>query len=68
MIRCGHEVAQWVGALCSKPEGRGFGYRGCHWNFALTSSFRPYNGSGVDSANDRNEHYVYCVEVKAADA
>jgi hypothetical protein len=25
-----------VGALRYKPEGRGFNFRWCHWNFSLT--------------------------------
>ena len=29
-------VAQLVEALCYKPEGRGFDYHWCHWNFSLT--------------------------------
>jgi hypothetical protein len=29
-------VAQLVEALCYKPEGCGFDYRWCHWNFSLT--------------------------------
>ena len=32
----GHAVAQWVEALRYKPEGRGFNYQWCHWNFSLT--------------------------------
>jgi hypothetical protein len=37
-IHCdsGHAVAQLVEALCYKPEGRGFDFRWCHWNFSLT--------------------------------
>jgi len=30
------------------PEGRGFDSQWCHWNFSLTSSFRPRYGPGVD--------------------
>jgi hypothetical protein len=29
-------VAQLVEALRYKPEGRGFDFRWCHWNFSLT--------------------------------
>jgi hypothetical protein len=29
-------VAQLVGALCYKPEDRGFDSRWCQWNFSLT--------------------------------
>jgi hypothetical protein len=32
----GHAVAQLVEALRYKPEGRGFDFRLCHWNFSLT--------------------------------
>jgi hypothetical protein len=31
-----HAVAQLVEALRYKPEGRGFDYRWCYWNFSLT--------------------------------
>ena len=30
-----HVVAQLVEALRYKPEGRGFDFRWCHWNFSL---------------------------------
>ena len=32
----GQEVVQVVEALRYTPEGRGFDYRRCHWNFSLT--------------------------------
>ena len=32
----GHLVAQLVEALRCNPEGRGFDFRLCHWNFLLT--------------------------------
>jgi hypothetical protein len=32
----GYTVAQLVGALLYKPEGRGFVSAWCHWDFALT--------------------------------
>jgi hypothetical protein len=32
----GDAVAQLVEALSYKPEGRGFDFRWCHWNFLLT--------------------------------
>jgi hypothetical protein len=32
----GHAVVQLVAALRYKPEGRGFDYRWCQWNFSLT--------------------------------
>jgi len=31
-----YAVAQLVEALRYKPEGRGFDFRWCHWNFSLT--------------------------------
>jgi len=30
-----YSVAQLVQALRYKPEGRGFDYRWCHWNFSI---------------------------------
>jgi hypothetical protein len=35
-VRSRYTMAQLVGALCYKPEGRGFDSRWCHWNFSLT--------------------------------
>ena len=35
-VHTGHVVAQLVEALRYKPEGRGFDFRWCHWNFSLT--------------------------------
>ena len=35
-IKWGYSVAQLVEALRYKPEGRGFDFRWCHWNFSLT--------------------------------
>jgi hypothetical protein len=32
----GHAVAQLVEALRYNPEGSGFDFRWCHWNFSLT--------------------------------
>ena len=54
----GHAVAQLVGALRYKPEGRGFDSLWCHWNFSLTS-LGPYYGPGVDSACNRNKYQEY---------
>jgi len=31
----GHAVVQLVEALCYKPEGHGFDFQWCHWNFSL---------------------------------
>jgi hypothetical protein len=64
----GHAVAQLVEALRFKPEGRGFDFRWCHWNFSLTQSFRPHYGRGVDLASNRNEYQEYFLGVKAAGA
>ena len=36
IINMGHAVAQLVEALRYKPEGRGFDFRSCHWNYSLT--------------------------------
>ena len=52
-------MAQLVGALRYKSEGRGFDSRWCHWNFSLTQSFRLHCGPGVDSASNRNEYQEY---------
>jgi len=67
-IFMGHAVAQLVEALRYKPEGRGFDFRWCHWNFSLTQSFRPHYGPGIDSASNRNEYQEYFLEVKVAGA
>jgi len=32
----GYAMAQLVKALRYKPEGRGFDFRWCYWNFSLT--------------------------------
>ena len=52
-------VAQLVEALRYKPEGRGFDFRRCHWNFSMALPFRPHYGPGVDSAPNRNEYQEY---------
>jgi hypothetical protein len=52
----GYAMAQLVEALCYKPEGRGFDFRWCHWNFSLTFSFRLHYVPGVESASNRNEY------------
>jgi hypothetical protein len=64
----GHAVEQLVEALCYKPEGHGFNYRWCHWNFSLTQSFLPHYGPGVDSASKRNEYQEYFLGIKVAGA
>jgi hypothetical protein len=56
----GHAVAQLVGALCYKPEGRGFVSR-----FTI---LRSHYGPGVYSAFNRNEYQEYFLGVKAAGA
>ena len=48
-LRALNAVAQLVGALCYKPEGRGFDSRWCHW---------PHCGHGVDSASNRNISWI----------
>jgi len=40
----GYAVVQLVEPLRYKSEGRGFDAQWCHWNFSLTSSFRPHYG------------------------
>jgi len=52
-------VAQVVEALRCKPEGRAFDRAWCHWNFSLTSSFRPHSDPRIDSASNRNAYQVY---------
>jgi hypothetical protein len=37
-------------------------------DFAVTYSFRPYHGPGVDSAPSENEYQEHSLEVKAAGA
>jgi hypothetical protein len=51
-----HAVAQLVETLRYKPQGHGFYFRWCHWNFSLTNSFLPHYDPGVDSASNRNEY------------
>ena len=58
----GHAVEQLADAPRYKPEGRGFDFRWCHWNFSLTF------GPGVDSVSNRNEYQEYFLGVKAAGA
>jgi len=48
-----------VEALRYKPEGRGFDFRLCHWNFSLTYSFRPRFGPGIGSASKKNKFQGY---------
>ena len=52
-----------VKVLCYKSEGSRFDSRSCHWNFALTKSFRSHYGPEVDSA--RKEHQEYFLGVKS---
>ena len=52
-------MAQLVGALCYKPEDRGFDSQCCHWSFSLIYSFRPHYDPGFDSASNRNEYQEY---------
>ena len=55
-------MAQFVEALRYKPEGHGFDYQLCHWNFPLTYFFRPLYGPEVDSASNRNDYQEYFLE------
>jgi len=59
---------QLVEALRYKPEGLGFDFRWCQWNFLLTQSFRPHYGPGVDLACNRNEYQEYLLGVKTVGA
>jgi hypothetical protein len=52
-------VAQLVEAQRYKAEGRGFDFQWVHWDFSLTTSFRPHYGPGVDSASKRIEYQGY---------
>jgi hypothetical protein len=45
-----------VEALCYNPEGRGFDFWWCHWNFSMSYSFWLHYGPGVDSASNINEY------------
>jgi len=56
-------LAQLIGALRCKLEGRGFD---CHWYFSLTYSFRPQYDPGLNSASNRNKHPGYLLGVKTA--
>jgi len=61
-------MAQSFEALLYQPEVRGFVSRWRHWNFSLTSKFRPHYGPGVDSFSGINEYQEYFLVVKAAGA
>jgi hypothetical protein len=63
-----YAVGHLVEALRYKPEGRGFDFRWCHWNFLLTQTFRQHCGPGVDSASNRNEYQEYFLGVNVAGA
>ena len=63
-----HAAAQLVEALGYKPEGRGFDYRWCQWNFSLTYSFRQHYDPGVGSVSNRNEYQEYFLGVKKVGA
>ena len=51
-----HAVAQSVGALRYKLEGRGFDSRWFYQKFSLKQSLWPHYGPGVDSVSNRNEY------------
>jgi hypothetical protein len=46
-------------ALRYKPEGCGFDFRLCRWDFLLTQSFWPHYDPGVKSPSNRNEYQEY---------
>jgi hypothetical protein len=50
-------VAQFVEALRCKPEGRVLDSLWCH--FAVTQSFWPHYGPGVESVSNINEYQEY---------
>ena len=52
-------MAQLLKTPRYRQEGRGFDSLWCHLNFALTQSFRPHCGPGVDSLSNRNEYEEY---------
>jgi hypothetical protein len=47
-----------------KPEGRGFEYRLCNWNFSLTYSFRPHYVPGVGTVSNIHEYQEYLLDGK----
>ena len=51
-----YREAQLVEALRYEPEGRGFDFRWCHWNFSLKRSFRPPDGPADESASNWNKY------------
>jgi hypothetical protein len=55
-LNVGYAVAQLVGALRYKPEGRRFHYRYSNCSFLLIHSFRPHNGPEFLWSCNRNEH------------
>ena len=55
-----------VKVLCYKSEGHWFDPSWCHWIFIDIKSFRSHNGTGVDSASNRNECQEHFLGVKAA--
>ena len=61
-------AAHLVASLRYKPEGRGFDYLWCHWNFfiniILLASLWPWGWL----ASNRNEYQKYFLGVKAAGA
>jgi hypothetical protein len=59
-LNIGHAVTQLVEAMRYKPEGRGFNYRLCHWNFLLTWN----SGLVADSACNEIEYQEYLLESK----
>ena len=52
--------------ILSKPEGRGFDSRWCHWNFFIDIILPAVLGPGLDSVSNRNEHQEYFLEGKGS--
>jgi hypothetical protein len=55
-VEMGHAVAQLVEALSYKPEGSGFNFRWCNWNFSVTRFFLLHYGLEADLAPNRNKY------------
>jgi len=64
----GTAVAQWLRCCATIRTDAGSIPAGVSGFFIDIKSFRSHNGSGVDSASNRNEHQEYFLGVKAASA
>ena len=49
----------WVRHCATSLDVAGSFPDGGHWNFSLTSTFRPYYGPEVDSSSNRSEYQEY---------